>query len=145
MDYIREAIEKLEEYDQLYTAVDNLREEIRALNAETDMIKAQRISNEPKGVSSGEPDDRVCNNIAKKKELTQRLEITQRRIRQIESVFEKLDPEEKRLIEILYVQGGKGCIERACEAFYLEKTQIYKMRYRVTKKVAKLFLGIGIA
>ncbi len=144
MNYIQEAIDRLEEYDQLYTAVDNIKEELFALKAESDMLGAQKITDMPRG-GNWEPDDKLCNNIAKRKELTQRLAISQRRIQQVENVLEKLDDDEKKLIEILYIKGGKKAMDRAMEEFNYEKTKMYVMKNSVTRKVAKMILGLGVA
>ena len=144
MNYIQEAIERLEEYDQLYTAVDNIKEELFALKAESDMLGAQKITDMPRG-GNWEPDDKLCNNIAKRKELAQRLAISQRRIQQVENVLEKLDDDEKKLIEILYIKGGKKAMDRAMEEFNYEKTKMYVMKNSVTRKVAKMILGLGVA
>ena len=144
MNYIQEAIDRLEEFDQLYTAVDNIRQELAALNAEKDMLGSQKMSDMPKG-GSGEPDGRLCNNIAKRKELAQRLEITQRRIRQVESVLEKLTDDERKLVEIIYIRGGKHAIEKAMDEFHVEQAHIYRTRNKIIKKIAKMFLGVGVA
>ncbi len=144
MNYIQEAIERLEEYDQLYTAVDNIKEELFALKAESDMLGAQKITDMPRG-GNWEPDDKLCNNIAKRKELTQRLTISQRRIQQVENVLKKLEDDERKLIEILYIKGGKKAMDRAMEEFNYEKTKMYVMKNSVTRKVAKMILGLGVA
>ncbi len=144
MNYIQEAIERLEEYDQLYTAVDNIKEELFALKAESDMLGAQKITDMPRG-GNWEPDDKLCNNIAKRKELTQRLTISQRRIQQVENVLKKLEDDERKLIEILYIKGGKKAMDKAMEEFNYEKTKMYVMKNSVTRKVAKMILGLGVA
>ncbi|MCX7772653.1 MAG: hypothetical protein N2376_06015 [Clostridia bacterium] len=144
MNYIQEAEDRIKEYDQLYTAVDNIRQELAALNAEKDMLGAQKITDMPRG-GSREPDDNMCNNIAKRKELRERLEITQRRIRQVENVLEKLNPEERRLVEILYVIGGKNAIKTAMEEFNIEQAHVYRRKNIVIRKIAKMFLGVGVA
>lgn len=144
MNYVQEAIERLEEYRHLQAAVENIKQELFALKAESDMLGAQRLTDMPRG-SGWEPDDRLCNNIAKRKELAQRLDISQRRIHQVENVLNMLDEDERKLIEILYIRGGKKAIERAMEEFNYEKTKIYTMKNDITKKVAKMLLGVGVA
>lgn len=143
MNYITEAIERLEEYDQLHTAVENIKQELFALKAESDLIKSRNISDMPKG-SRGVADDWLCNNIAKRKELSQRLEISQRRIKQVEIILGKLESDERKLVDILYIRGGKKAVDRAMEELNFEKTKIYDMRNMVTKKIARMMLGIGI-
>lgn len=146
MDYIRETIEKLEEHNLLLSAEENLRMEIKALILDKDCMKAQRLSHTPGGGSgSGEPDDKIANNIARRIELNNRLRCTRLRINQIKKAMECLEDKEKTVLEILYVNGSYKNIDYACQRLGYEKSNIYKLRDRSLRKLARALLGIGVA
>lgn len=144
MDFIKETIERLEEYNLLIISIENLKTEIKTLNDEKYLLKSQKLSFAT-GKGPDEPDDKMANNIQKRIEAHKRLRITENRIKQIDDALGCLTADEKKLLEILFINGGKNSIDYACEIYGVEKARIYQMRTKALRKCGRALLGYGIA
>ncbi|MBU3098368.1 MULTISPECIES: hypothetical protein [Clostridium] len=130
MDYIREAIEFLTNYDNLKTSLINLELDIREIKADLNagQIKAIEYSDMPSGDSAQLPDDKLINKMymfqVKKKEYF----LTKKTIKKMDQVLARLPSDDERILRAYYILGLREgtlfkhtfCSERT---FYRMKTQ----------------------
>jgi len=130
LDYIREAVDFLINYNNLKTSLINLEMDIREINAELNagQMKAIEYSDMPKGDSSQLPDDKLINKMymfqVKKKEYF----LTKKIIKKMDEVMARLPSNDERILRAYYILGYREetlfkhtfCSERT---FYRAKTQ----------------------
>ncbi len=143
MDYVREAIESLKEYNTLIVAEKNLTEQITAFLLERDNIKATVMSFAP-GKSSNEPDDKLANNIFQRRVLSKNLRLTKKRMECMDRAFATLTDEEGQVLNRMFVTGGKNSVEDLKDQLGYERSQIYNIKNEAIKKFAKALYGIGV-
>jgi hypothetical protein len=142
MDYIREAIESLKDYNALIVAEKNLTEQITALLLERDNLRATSMSLAP-GKGYNEPDDRLANNIFQRRVLSKNLRLTKKRMECMDRAFATLEDEEGLVLNRIFVLGGKNAIEDLRQQLAYERTKIYELRNEAIKKFAKALYGVG--
>lgn len=130
MNYIREAMEYLENYNNLKSALENLKMDIGELKSalDTGQMGAMEYNDMPTGGGSSEPDDKIINNMYMLQEKRRQYASTKKMVDRIERVLEKLPPEDKKILTIWYVDGIRGddayndagCSERN---FFRQKTK----------------------
>lgn len=107
MDYIRETIEYLKNYDSLRQSLVNLEMDIKELKSNLDVgkIGAINYSDMPKGSSSQLPDDNIVNNIYKLKVKRQEYAITKKTLEKMDKVLSGLDPYYEKILRSYYIDG----------------------------------------
>lgn len=142
MDYIKEAIEQLKEYNNLIAAEKNLVSQINALRIEKDNLKATTLSFAAGGGGVGEHDDKIVNNIYMTQVLSKNLAATKKRIRSIEGALAVLTEGENLVLNRMFVIGGKRAVENLMDSLGYEKAQIYRIKDLAIKKFATALFGI---
>lgn len=147
MNYIREAIEELEEYNHLKCSLANLIEEIRDIKSTMPDVKAIVIDGMPHGNGPSSPDDAIVNKLytiqKKQKEYTH----TKRRIERIDRILDNISKDkgcEKygKLLKLWYIEKWDksdiatevGCTER----------HLYRVKGAAIRKFAIELNGINV-
>lgn len=141
MDYIREAIDQLKEYNSLIAAENNLKNQIAALEFEKENLKAATLSFAP-GRGGEEPDDKLINNIYSKQVLRRNLVATQKRIASMDGAFATLTEGEAAVLNRMFVIGGKRAADDLMDSLGYEKAQIYRIKDSAIRKFATALFGI---
>jgi ArpU family phage transcriptional regulator len=145
MDYIREAIEQLKEYNLLVSSLTTMQEQVEALKYEKDNIKAQVITDEPRGGGKSEPDDKMVNNIFNRKLLINNIIATNKKIKCIDKSLAALDQTEQKVLKRMFVIGSHNAIYDLSTELSFSKSQIYNIKDRAIRRFARAMYGIGIA
>jgi DNA-directed RNA polymerase specialized sigma subunit len=143
MDYIRESIERLRDYNALVASIKNLEEQLKAVEAEKTSIKSLQISFAPGG-GGAEPDERLVNAIFNSQVLKNNYGATKRRIECIDRALEELDDRERKVLNRMYIVGGKNGVNELMNEFYLSSAQVYRIRDTGLRKFARAMFGIGV-
>jgi len=141
MDYIREAVEQLSNYNLLVASLTIMQGQLEALRLEKYNIKAQIISSEPRG-GGGEPDDKIVNNIFKRKILINNIVATNKKINCIDKSLAALDKNEKRILDRVFIIGGKNGIRDIAEELTFSNAQVYRMRDKAIRRFSIALFGI---
>lgn len=128
MDWKREAADKLRCYEVKRTALATIPEEIRRLEEDAARIKAADMDREL--VSGGESvrEDLLLSNIVHREELERMLRQAQAWVGIVDTGLAVLDPEERLVLERLYIHRAKGNVEQLCEDLAAEKATVYRRR-----------------
>jgi len=145
MDYIREAIEQLKDYNLLVASVTTMQQQVEALKLEKYNIKAQVITREPKGSGSSEPDDKIVNNIFKRKLLINSIVATNKKIECIDKSLAVLEPTEQKVLNRIFVIGNHNGIEDLSKELNFGKSQIYRIKDQAIRRFARAMYGVGVA
>ena len=84
----------------------------------------------------------MINNIAIRQELQWSLEQARRWVKIVDGGLKVLDPQERRILEQLYIRPNAGTMEQLCLELGVEKTSIYRRRDKALEKFTRAMYGI---
>lgn len=141
MNYIRETIEYLRNYDNIMNATVNLQERLMELEAALDGYKAIDYSGMPKGGSTAH-DDRLCNLIFNRDRTLELLNANLDAELKIKDVIDKLDEETKKILVMAYIQN-KG-ENKIMSDLSVSRRTYYRMKNEAIRKLAVQLFGIRV-
>lgn len=107
MDYVREAVEYLKNYNNLDVARQNLKDEILELKSELKSVKGMVYSDMPTGSSPDLPDDKIINKmfrLYRAKEEYRSTLITLKRMDKVFEKFQKTDPSFAKILRAYFIE-----------------------------------------
>lgn len=141
MDWKCIAIEKLKEHRAKKQALEGIPLEIAAIDSR---IKSTRSvqTDRPIVMRSGNTyDDKILTCIARKEELCRVLERTRLVVQEVDSALQILTPEERKTLELIYINPACGNMDRLCEEFNINKTSAYNRRDSALRKFTIALYG----
>ena len=142
MNWKFEAIEKLKEYTARKNAITIIPEEIKRLEEDAQRIRAASTDATPvQGGGSGR-EDMLLSNIVHREELQRRLSDARRWVDIVDGGLSVLTPDERKILEIMYINRSGGGLFRACEEFNLEKSAVYARRDAALEKFTLALYGV---
>lgn len=143
MDYIRDAIEFLKNYDNLKTSLDNLKNDIQELKAElaVGQIGAMEYSDMPKGDSSQLPDDKLVNKMYALNVKQKEYSITKKTIEKMDKVLSKLPKEDEKILRAWYIEGLRG--ETVYKHTFCSERNFYRCKNQALRTFAVQLHGIN--
>lgn len=141
MNYIREAIEYLKNYQNLKIAAENLRDRLHELNEALEGYKGVNNSGMPHG-SSGAPDDTVCNLIFQRDRTEEYYVKTVEAINKIENTLNKLEPESNKVLNLCYVMDLPEY--EIIKGLNVSRATYHRQRSRAIKELAIQLFGISV-
>lgn len=137
------SIQRLRDYEERLTAVENLEEQIESLQDRFTAIRAAKTDGTPvQGGNENKREEMLIANIAMREELKNNLDITKREISITEKGLEVLTAEEHKILLRFYICRTKGYIERLCEELYISKTELYRQKDIALKRFTMACYGI---
>ena len=128
MEYWKyKAIDKLRDYPLQKSALQNLAEEIERLESEAYSIKSATGDGTPvKGGGSGR-EERLLSNIVKREEHKAMQHRAKLAVQMVDRGLAALSAEEKHMLEVMYIVGERGGVERLLGELDLqEESSLYK-------------------
>lgn len=141
MEYWKyKAIDKLKDYSAQKASLHSLPEEIERLESEAYSIKSATGDGTPvKGGGSGR-EDRLLSNIVKREEHKAMLHRATLAVGMVERGLGVLSEEEKHLLNVMYITGERGRVERLLNELGLaEESSLYK---RVNKALQRFTIAM---
>ena len=137
------AIQRLRDYEERKTAIDNLTEQIETLEDKFTAIRAATTDSTPvQGGNENKREQMLIHNIATREELQKNLEITKQEIAITEKGLAALTETEKKILERFYINRTKGYVERLCDELYISKTELYRQKEDALKRFTMVCYGI---
>ena len=127
MNWKRESIDELKEYEAKRIAMENIPEEIRQLNAKMVKLGGSGDSTPVKG-GSAPWEERQINLIVKIEKLKMSLRYAREWVSRVERGLAVLSNEERLILDRFYINPAKGNVDRLCEELFLEKTAVYSRK-----------------
>ena len=142
MNWKFEAIEKLKEYTARENAITSIPEEIKRLEEDAQRIRAASTDATPVHGGGSTREDMLLSNIVHREELQRRLSDAIRWVDIVDCGLSVLTPDERKILEIMYINRSGGGLFRACEEFNLEKSAVYARRDAALEKFTLALYGV---
>lgn len=142
MRWKNEAMDKLRRYAAMRQALYNIPEEIERLKADARTIRTASTDTVPvKGGSSRRREDALINNLVERQELEQTLKQVKRWLSVTDRGLLALTPEERLVLQRLYLHPEKGALERLCSELGVEQSSIYRKRDQALERFTVAMYG----
>lgn len=141
MNWKFEAIEKLKEYAARKNAITSIPEEIKRLEVDAQRIRAASTDATPVHGGGSTREDMLLSNIVHREELQRRLSDARRWVEIVDGGLAVLTPDERKILDIMYINRCGGGLMRACEEFNLEKSAVYARRDVALEKFTLALYG----
>lgn len=140
MNYIREAIEYLKNYQNLKIAAENLRDRLHELNEELQGYKEINVTDMPGG-SAKTPDDAVCNLIFQRDRTKEQYIETVNAITKIEKILNNLEDKEKKILNLSYIMDIPDS-NIANYELHCSRITVQRIKKEALRKLAVQLFGI---
>ena len=144
MDYIQEAENVLNTYQDLVNSLDSLKDEIRTIEYELQSIKSMDYESVSGG--SMNSDDRITNLIFKKQVKISAYKLTRAKINNIDSALNYLEnngeinSQDKDVLKLLFID--KFRMEDICYKLNLSESTLRRKRHYALKRFSIQLFGI---
>lgn len=142
MNWKREAIDKLKNYEAHKQALENIPREIKRLESAYTGLRSASTENAPVSGGVGTREDCVLSNIVLRDELKRRLKEARLWTAQVDKALAVLGEEEKLVLDRFYIQRAKGAVEALCESLSLEKSAVYDRRDKALRHFTLALYGV---
>lgn len=142
MNWKREAIDKLKNYEAHKQALECLPKEIRRLESAYTGIRSATTDGTPVSGGGNTREDSMLSNIVHRDELKRRLKEARLWVAQVDKALAVLDDEEQLVLDRFYIHRTKGAVEALCESLNLEKSAVYDRRDRALRHFTLALYGI---
>lgn len=143
MNWQKEAIEDLKNYNNLKEGIKSLKLRINSLNNNYKAIKTGDFSlQKVQGGKNKSSDERLIDNIAQRERLALVLKADQMLAERIEQGLQALNEQERLVIEELVIKDKKNAIIELSRTLAYEKSKIYTMRNEAIRKFTIFMYGI---
>lgn len=143
MDFKREAVENLKNYEARKEGVRRAERQIAILKEESVALRSATTDKTPVSGSTNLREDRMINNVALRQELERGKKTTEKWVKLMDEALAALDEEDRRVLELMYIHKTKGSVDQLCEELYCEPRTVYRKRDAAVRKFAMLFYGVA--
>ena len=141
MNWKHEAVNKLRRYDAMQRATVNLPLEIKRLKAETEGVRSGLQVGFAGGKSSRSKEDALLDNLMKRQQLQWSLDQAQSWTGTVSRALEALKPEERLILQQMYILPREGAVGQLMEALSVERSTLYRRRDKALKKFTLSLYG----
>ncbi len=128
MKWKNEAMEKLRRYDAMRQALRNIPEEIDRLKADARALRGATTDATPVKGGGNRREEALINNLVERQELEWTLQQVQRWICTADRGLAALTPDERLVLQRLYLYPERGALDRLCSELGVEQSSIYRKR-----------------
>ncbi|MBQ3491226.1 MAG: hypothetical protein IJA74_01590 [Oscillospiraceae bacterium] len=122
------AMDKLRRYEAMRQALRNIPEEIDRLKEEIDTIRGADPSRIAVRGCGSRREDALIDNLVQQQELAWTLKRVKRWLLVADRGLSALLPDEKLVLQRLYLHPEKGAMERLCSELGVEQSSVYRKR-----------------
>lgn len=128
MNWKREAIDKLKNYEAHRQALENIPKEISRLESACVSIRSAIVDGTPVSGGGSTREDMMLSNIVHRDELKRRLKEARLWASQVDKALAVLDDEERLVLDRFYIHRAKGSVGELCERLNVEQSTVYRRR-----------------
>jgi hypothetical protein len=125
MNWKYEAIEKLKEYSAKKQSLKSIPEEMARLESAMQSIRSATADGMPVSGGGSGREDMMLSNIVHREELARSLEQARKWVSLVDSGLDVLTDDERKVLDRFYIKPARGNVDRLCEEFGIEKSQVY--------------------
>ena len=141
MQWKEEAVEKLRRYGAMQQALINIPAEIRRLQDDAIALHSPSAEHIAVKGSGGRRDDALINNIAQQQELEWSLNQVKQWLTVADRGLAALDPEERLVLERMYLTPVRGAVDRLCGELGMEQASVYRKRDKALRQFTVALYG----
>lgn len=142
MNWKKESIQRLNDYEARRLSLENIREDRKACELSIGAIRAARTDGIPVKEGGNKREDALINNIVKRDELASNLEIAEREVAIVEAALKALTPEEQRILYLFYINRPRGHVEVLSDELCVERSRVYKLKDIALRKFTLACYGV---
>ena len=142
MNWKREAIDKLKNYEAHKQALENIPREIKRLESAYTGLRSASTENAPVSGGVGTREDCVLSNIVLRDELKRRLKEARLWTAQVDKALAVLGEEEKLVLDRFYIHRAKGNAGELCERLNVEQATVYRKRDSALRRFTIALYGV---
>ena len=142
MNWKREAIDKLKNYEAHKQALECLTKEIRRLESAYTGIRSATTDGTPISGGGNTREDSMLSNIVHRDELKRLLKEARLWVFMVDKALAVLDDEEQLVLDRFYIHRTKGTVEALCESLNLEKSAVYDRRDKALRHFTLALYGV---
>lgn len=142
MNYKRDLVDELRSLPKLRASIGNLQERILILKIERESIKSARTDGDPvSGGGTNKREEMLINNLYEDSVRKKTLEINTRKVAQLEACLKSLLPNERIVLERIYINGESHAADRLARELNYDRSQIYNIKDAALKNMAMMLYG----
>lgn len=142
MNWKREAIDKLKNYEVHRQALENIPQEIKRLESVWTGIRSAVTDSTPVSGGGSTREDLMLSNIVHRDELKQRMKEACLWVSQVDKALAILDDEERLVLDLFYIHRDKGSVGELCERLSVERSAIYDRRDKALRRFTIALYGV---
>jgi DNA-directed RNA polymerase specialized sigma subunit len=142
MNWKREAIDKLKNYEAHREALENIPKEIKRLESAYAGIRSATTDGTPVSGGGNTREDSMLSNIVHRDELKRRLREARLWVAQVDKALAVLDDEERLVLDRFYIHRAKGNVGELCERLNVEQATVYRKRDSALRRFTIALYGV---
>ena len=142
MNWKREAIDKLKNYEARREALENIPKEIKRLESAYAGIRSATTDGTPVSGGGNTREDSMLSNIVHRDELKRRLREARLWVAQVDKALAVLDDEERLVLDRFYIHQAKGNVGELCERLNVEQATVYRKRDSALRRFTIALYGV---
>ena len=142
MNWRREAIDKLKNYEVHKLALENLPKEIKRLESAYAGIRSATTDGTPVSGGGNTREDSMLSNIVHRDELKRRLKEARLWVVQVDKALAVLTEEERLVLDRFYTHPAKGNVGELCERLHVEQSTVYRKRDNALRRFTIALYGV---
>ena len=124
MNWKKEAIDKLKEYNARKQAIASIPMEIAQLESAVRGIRSASADGVAISGGGSGREDMLLSNICKREELKRSLAVAKVWVSQVDTALTVLNQEERLILDRFYINPARGNVDRLCAELNVEKCQV---------------------
>lgn len=141
MNWKREAIDKLKNYEAHRGALENIPKEIKRLESALTGIRSAPTDGTPVSGGGNTREDVMLSNIVHRDELKRRLKEARLWVTQVDKAIAVLDEEARLVLDLFYIHPAKGNVGELCERLNMEQATVYRKRDNALRRFTIALYG----
>lgn len=122
------AMNDLEMYEARKTAIENISEQLRELEAEMTSIRSPGVENNSGRGGESRKDNRYINNIVSRDLLKENLKEAKRNVRRVERAMKVMTDEEKDILKRFFIKREKEAAFDLADKLRIDRKTVYYRR-----------------
>lgn len=143
MKWKNEAMEKLRRYDSMRQALRNIPEEIARLKADACALRGANSDTTPVKGGGNRREEALINNLVERRELEWTLQQVKRWLLTADRGLAALTPEERLVLQRLYLYPERGALDRLCSELGVEQSSVYRKRDQALHRFTLALYGFA--
>lgn len=143
MEYWKyKAIDRLKDYPGQKASLQNIPDEIFALESQATSIRSATTDGTPVAGGGSKREDMLLSNIVRREELKQMLERAKAYTRSVERGLAVLNDDEKRVLDCVYISHQSGAVAHLADEYNEDERSVYRRIDKALRRFTIAMYGV---